>query len=377
MVSAPPGGAEAVVRSADVVVLGAGLVGLAVAAEVAARGASVLLVGETRFGEASPAGAGMLAPGSESEELRSDAGIRFAVAGRDLYPSFLSALASETGTSVPFDRNGILELVDDGEPSSYPEGSEWIDARALRELEPELGDFAGAVLHPNDGSVDNLVLLVAMRRRVELRRTIEPVLASARSVNVLAARPRVILEDGDVLEGGSLVVATGAWAAQLDGLPRPLPVRPVRGQLLMLERALARHVIYGGGGYLVPRRYPGAPDGFDRTIIGATMEEAGFDSNTTPEGLAYLTGIAHRIAPASASAPPLSHWAGLRPITPDRLPILGRDPDAPHLLYACGHGRNGILLAPITGEAIGALAVGAPTQYDLSPFAIERFAESR
>jgi glycine/D-amino acid oxidase-like deaminating enzyme len=106
------------------------------------------------------------------------------------------------------------------------------------------------------------------------------------------------------------------------------------------------------------------------------MEEAGFDSNTTPEGLAYLSAIAHRVVPASASAQPLSHWAGLRPVTPDRLPILGRDPDAPHLLYACGHGRNGILLAPITGEAIGALAVGAPTEYDLSPFAIERFAET-
>lgn len=376
MVSVARREANAVVRTADVVVLGAGLVGLAIAAEAAARGASVLLVGESRFGEASPAGAGMLAPGAEGDEMQSDAVMRFAVAGRDLYPSYLSALASETGTAVPFDRNGILELLDEGQLPSRAQDSEWIDARSLRELEPELGHFAGAILHPNDGSVDNLVLLGAMRRRVELRRTIEPVLASARSVNVLAARPRVILEDGDVLEGGSLVVATGAWAAQLEGLPRALPVRPVRGQLLMFERALAHHVIYGGGGYLVPRRYPGAPAGLDRTIIGATMEESGFDGNTTADGLAYLSGIAHRIAPASAQAPPLSHWAGLRPVTPDRLPILGPDPDAPHLLYACGHGRNGILLAPITGEAIGALAVGVPTHYDLSPFAIERFADA-
>ena len=357
-------------------ILGAGLVGLAVAADAAARGASVLLVGETRFGEASPAGAGMLAPGAESDELPSEAVSRFAIAGRDLYPSFLASLASETGTAVPFDRNGILELVDDGEPSRRPPESEWIDAPALRALEPQLGDFGGAVLHPLDGSVDNLMLVVAMRRRVELRRTIEQVRASVRSVNVTAARPRVILEDGDVLEGGSLVIATGAWAAQLDGLPRPLPVRPVRGQLLMLEGALAQHVIYGGGGYVVPRRYPDAPDSFQRTIIGATMEDVGYDSNTTVEGLAYLTAIARRVAPR-ASVQIISHWAGLRPVTPDRLPILGHDPDIPHLLYACGHGRNGILLAPITGEAIGALAVGAPTPHDLSPFAIERFAESR
>jgi len=364
------------VRAADVVVLGAGLVGLAVAADAAARGASVLLVGESRFGEASPAGAGMLAPGAESEELHDDPVLRFAIAGRDLFPSFLGALANETGSAVPFDRNGILELVADDEPVRRPKGSEWIDAQALRTIEPALGDFAGAVLHPHDGSVDNLALVVAMRRRVELRRTIEIVRASVRSVNVLAARPRVILEDGDVLEGASLVLATGAWVAQIDGLPRAIPVRPVRGQLLMLEGAFARHVIYGGGGYVVPRRYLDAPHSFERTIIGATMEEVGFDNSTTAEGLAYLTAIARRVSPASASAQIVSHWAGLRPVTPDRLPILGRDPDVPHLLYACGHGRNGILLAPITGEAIGALAIGAPTHHDLSPFGIERFAET-
>jgi glycine oxidase len=364
------------VRSADVVVLGGGLIGLAVAAEAAARGASVLLVGETRFGEASPAGAGMLAPGSESDELPSDSVRSFAIAGRDLYPSFLSALRDETGTDVPFDRSGILELVDGGEPARRPLGSEWIDARALRDLEPELGSFSGAVLHKHDGSVDNLVLLAAMKRRAESRRSITLVRASARSVNVTLARPRVILDDGDVVEGGSLVIATGAWAAQLEGLPRPLPVRPVRGQLLMLEGAISRHVIYGGGGYLVPRRYSNAPDPFERTIVGATMEDAGFANETTPAGLAELTAIARRISPAATAAHVVSHWAGLRPMTPDRLPILGRDPDVPRLLYACGHGRNGILLAPITGQAIGALAVGARSPHDLSPFSIERFAGS-
>ncbi|MBK5188439.1 MAG: FAD-dependent oxidoreductase, partial [Gemmatimonadaceae bacterium] len=122
-------------------------------------------------------------------------------------------------------------------------------------------------------------------------------------------------------------------------------------------------------------RYPEAPHPFERTVVGATMEEVGFDSRTTPEGLASLTAIARRISPASASARLVSHWAGLRPVTPDRLPILGRDPEFPHLVYACGHGRNGILLAPITGDAIGALAVGAPSPHDLSPFSIARFAE--
>jgi glycine oxidase len=345
-----------------------------VAAEAAARGASVLLVGEERAGEASPAGAGMLAPGAESNELPNDPVRNFAVAGRDLYPAFLSALRDETGIDVPFDRRGILELVDDGEPADRPLGSEWIDAHALRELEPELGSFAGAVLHPHDGSVDNLVLFAAMQRRIEMRRSVTILRAGVRSVNATLARPRVILEDRDVVEGGTLVVATGAWAAQLEGLPRPMPVRPVRGQLIMLEGALARHVIYGGGGYIVPRRFTLAHETLDRTIIGATMEESGFVVETTPEALAELTAIARRVFPGAASAELVSQWAGLRPITPDRLPILGPDPDAPRLLYACGHGRNGILLAPITGEAIGALAVGAQSPWELSPFSIERFA---
>jgi glycine oxidase len=363
------------VRSADVVILGAGLIGLAVAAEAAARGASVLLVGETRPGEASPAGAGMLAPGAESGELPSNAVRAFAVAGRDLYPTFLRALYDETGISVPYDRNGILELSSNGEPGSRPPGSEWIDASKLRALEPKLAAYSGAVLHPSDGSVDNLVLLAAMKRRAELRRAITHVNASARSVDVSGVRPRVILANGDALESGTLVVATGAWAAQLTGLPRPLPVRPVRGQLLMLEGALASHVIYGGGGYLVPRRYPDAPEPFERTIIGATMEEVGFDNTTTPGGRTHLESIARQITPAASSAPLVSHWAGLRPVTPDRLPILGADPNNATLLYATGHGRNGTLLAPITGEAIGALAVGVESRFDLSPFRVDRFAE--
>ncbi|MEP7065951.1 MAG: FAD-dependent oxidoreductase [Gemmatimonadota bacterium] len=365
-------------KTADVLVLGGGLIGLAVAAEAAGRGASVLLAGEERPGEASPAGAGMLAPGAESNELPNDPVRNFAVAGRDLYPAFLGALRDETGIDVPFDRRGILELVDDGaEPHTRPVGSEWVDAHALRELEPQLGNFSGAVLHPDDGSVDNLVLFTAMQRRAEMRRAITIVRAGIRSINATLARPRVILDDGDVLEGGTLVIATGAWAAQLEGLPRPLPVRPVRGQLIMLEGALSRHVLYGGGGYIVPRRFALAREAGDRTIIGATMEEAGFVVETTPEALAELSSIARRVFPAAASVTVVAHWAGLRPITPDRLPILGPDPDAPRLLYACGHGRNGILLAPITGEAIGALAVGAQSAHDLSPFSIERFAESK
>ena len=124
------------------------------------------------------------------------------------------------------------------------------------------------------------------------------------------------------------------------GFRAPFPFDPRAGSCIMLEGSLAHHVIYGGGGYLVPRRHASAPDSFERTIIGATMEDVGFDSSTTPAGLAELEAVARRICPASASASLVSHWAGLRPMTPDSLPILGPDPDISSLLYACGHGQK-------------------------------------
>lgn len=354
--------------TADVLVIGGGLVGLAVAAGAAARGASVCLIGESRTGEASAAGAGMLAPGAESGELQGDAVVRFAVAGRDLFPSYLAALRERTGIDVPLDRSGILELALDHEPPSQPAGSEWIDARALRTLEPTLAAFPGALLHPYDGSVDNVILLQALRRLVRTYDTVELVAVRARTLNLSGARPKVLLANEEAVEGGCVVLAGGAWVAQLGGLPHVVPVRPVRGQMLSLGASGLHHVTYGGGGYLVPRTG-------GRTLVGATMENVGYDSGTTPEARVSLTAIAARLSPTLGAAPLLSHWAGLRPVTPDGLPILGHDGAAPGVLYACGHGRNGILLAPITGETIGALAVGESPSFDLAPFSIDRFAE--
>ncbi len=362
------GRGDSLMRSADVVIVGGGLIGLAVAAAAAARGATVILASESRPGEASAAGAGMLAPGAESTELPRPAVARFAIAGRDLFPSYLASLREDTGIDVPLDRDGILDLMAEA-PVQLPEHSEWLDTRALHALEPEIGDFAGALLHKSDGSVDNVILLAALQSRVNALGSVTRIAKGARAVDVTGRRPRVTLASGERLEGAALVLAAGAWAGRLDGLPRALPVHPVRGQMLALASARLHHVVYGAGGYLVPR-------GDGRTLVGATMESVGYDNATTVEGAAALAAIAAKISPSLADLPPLAHWAGLRPLTPDHLPILGPDPDVPFLLYACGHGRNGILLAPITGDAVGALATGGSTPYDLSPFAISRFAEA-
>ena len=176
----------------------------------------------------------------------------------------------------------------------------------------------------------------------------------------------MLLADGGTIAAGRLVVAAGAWVSQLEGLPRAIPVVPVRGQMIGFAAAPVRHVIHGPGAYVVPR-----PAG--RTIVGATMEHAGFDAGTSPEAATRLADAAGRLAPGLAGLPVMEHWAGLRPTTPDQLPILGPDPEHGTVLYACGHSRNGILMAPLTAECIAALASGVPSPWPLEPFSVARF----
>jgi glycine oxidase len=136
--------------------------------------------------------------------------------------------------------------------------------------------------------------------------------------------------------------------------------------MLALAATPVRHVTYGPHGYVVPR-------GGAHTVVGATMEHVGFEVGITSEGMNALAEAANRIAPSFASARVLERWSGLRPVTPDLLPIIGPDPEYPPLLYACGHSRNGILLGPLTGECIAAIASGEAPGLDLSPFSVARF----
>jgi len=141
----------------------------------------------------------------------------------------------------------------------------------------------------------------------------------------------------------------------------------VRGQMIAYAGSPLRRAVYGPRGYLVPRAS-------ERTLVGATTERAGFESITTPEGIAKLAGAAGEILPQFATSQPTDAWAGLRPISADLQPILGLDPDEPRLLYATGHSRNGILMTPLTGDCIGALLTGDPPPVDISAFSIARFA---
>ena len=213
---------------ADLLILGGGIAGLTTALAAAERQLSVIVIDSPRPGAASRAAAGMLAPSAEKvpSELRAAS-----IAARDFYPTFLDALHDSTGIRVPLDRNGILELAPEGESdplrANAPEDSRWLDRDALRELEPALEGHPGALLHPVDGAVDNVALMDALERAVERVPTIRRVAAEILSVD--SDQPSALTRTRGRFFSTRLVLATGAWAAGIPGLPRPIPVRPVRG----------------------------------------------------------------------------------------------------------------------------------------------------
>jgi len=352
---------------ADVTIVGAGIIGLATAAAAARKGLSVTLVGDQRPGEASAAAAGMLAP---SIERAPGPAHTFAVAARDRYASYVEDLAERTGIRVPLNRLGILQVAltsagVKGLRATAPSTAEWIERNDLAEAEPTLGHGLGAVIHPDDGAVDNVTLMRALTALAEDEPSITVQSDTVIRVDRSGANPRVELSSGRMIEASKVVIAGGAWSPLIDGI-RLTGVTPMRGQLIAYGGIGLRHVVYGPRGYLVPRVNP-------QTIAGSTMENVGFDSTTTEEGLARIRSASEEIAPALSVMPVQSSWAGLRPVTPDLLPIMGPDPEAPNIIYACGHSRNGILLAALTGDVVAAMLVGEPVLHDLSQFRPERF----
>lgn len=326
-----------------------------------------MLLESNEPGQASVAAAGMLAPGVERA---TGAAHRFAVAARDRYPSLIDALADATGTRVRLNRDGILEVAlgeraADAQRRALPSGAEWLDARALAAVEPALAHAHGAAYHPTDGAVDNVALVAAMRLLLTTNPLVTVRRQRATSISFPDHAVRVRTESGASYGAPTAVLAAGAWAPGIAGLPRTIPVEPFRGEMIALDGSALRHVTYGPRGYVVPRG--------SETLVGATMERVGFDAGTTQRARMGLEAAAAEISPALAAMPVTRQWAGLRPITPDGLPIVGREPEREQLLYACGHSRNGVLLAPLTGDCIASLTAGEAPLHDLSPFAITRF----
>ncbi|HVV48316.1 MAG TPA: glycine oxidase ThiO [Polyangia bacterium] len=365
---------------ADVAVIGGGIMGCAVALRLAQRGIGVTVIERGIPGaEASSAAAGILGPQMEADGPGPllELGLR----SRALYPALAAELRDLTGIDVGYDRSGVLMLAfDEAGEAALSARRAWQLARglrveslsgdAVRAREPALAPAVRAALAFTDGAA------VVAR---ELVRAFSQAAAVA-GVRFLTGRyvRRVIVEDGAVagleldgerLAAGVVVVAAGSWSGLVEGAGVPAAVvRPARGQLVSIETRppLFRHVVAAPGGYLVPRR--------DGTVIaGSTVEMAGFRKEVTVGGLAGILALARTVFPALADAPVTASWSNFRPFTEDHLPVLGATA-VRGLVLATGHYRNGILLAPITAQAIAELIATGKAPFDLSPFAVERFA---
>ncbi|HEX8181565.1 MAG TPA: glycine oxidase ThiO [Pyrinomonadaceae bacterium] len=373
--------------SADVVVVGGGVVGLALVRALAGRGASVVLIERGAVGaEASWAAGGMLAPQAEADAA--DPFFALACASRDAYPAFAESLQAETGIDIELDRTGTLYLAfDEAEAEEIARRHAWQQGAQLavefltgdeaRALEPELAPGVRAALRfPLDGQVENRRLVAALRRAADVRgvRVLEH--TEARAVRVAGERVRGVETAQGFIGADAVVVACGAWSSlvpvEFAPTHRPdehvLPrIEPVRGQMLCFEMAtpIVRHVVYGPRGYLVPRR-----DG--RLLAGSTSEHAGFMKAVTAAGLHAITTHALEIAPAVGALPLRDAWSGLRPHGADDWPVVGACPEVPNLFFATGHYRNGILLAPLTADLLTELILTHNSPRALAPFTPER-----
>jgi len=371
-------------RTPNVAIIGAGVIGLSIAWRLAQRGADVTVFERDAAGKgASHAAAGMLAASAEVEP--GEEGL-FALnrASKALWPAFAAELEQASGETIDLRQEGTLVVALTADDRArlrhhlqFQRGldalPEWISAAEARRREPHLNpNLSGAVFSPQDHQVDNRKVAAALRIAAE---------RAGAKIREHAPVERVVTEDGratGVVAAGAIeraewvVLAAGAWSRAIEGLGAPPPVRPVKGQMLALRMdphaPLLRHVVWAPGAYLVPRH-----DG--RLLIGATVEEKGFDPQLTAGAQLALLEAAWRALPGIEELPIAEAWVGFRPGSRDDAPILGRGPTG-GLIYATGHYRNGILLTPVTSQTIAALILDQRLDPLIAPFSIERFARA-
>ena len=351
----------------DILIIGGGIVGLAIAVELTRQGATVTIVSKDSTEAASHAAAGMLAP--LAEKLTSPM-LDLCLRSRWLYPEWTAKLEELTGVETGYLPCGIIAPAY-SKPKSIAEDNNsavWLDDRAIKMYQPGLSDrVVGGWWYPEDGQVDNRCL---MRSLLQAARTLGVEIKEGVSVKAIQQRQgkvNGVLTDVGQLSAEQYVLAAGSWSSQL----MPLPVRPIKGQMLSLRMPQKLHqpfplqrVLYGDEIYLVPRQ-----DG--RLIVGATVEEVWTPFNT-PKGIQSLLNKAIELYPAAADWQIEELWWGFRPGTPDELPILGHSA-CDNLFLATGHYRNGILLAPITASLIADLILEQKSDPLLAEFSYRRF----
>jgi glycine oxidase len=360
----------------DVLVVGAGAIGLACAWRAAQRGLSVRVLERVEPGAgASGVAAGMLAPVGEAawgEERLLHAALRSHAA----WPEFAAELADASGADPGFAADGALHVALDRDEQAELRRrhglmdqlgleAEWLGAAECRDLEPGLApSVAGGVWAPHEAAADPRALVAALRTACE-RAGVEVEAGSQAAAAVLAGDRLAGVEtaDGERHIAAATVLAAGAWSGAAEWLPEPArpPVRPVKGQILTLRGPeVAQRLVVTERVYLVPRAE-------GRLVAGATVEEMGFDTRVTAGGVHELLREAYRALPDVVELELERAVAGLRPGTPDNAPIVGRGA-LDGLLLATGHFRNGILLAPLTAGGIAALLAGddPPAELDVA-----------
>jgi glycine oxidase len=366
------------VKNRDAIVVGAGIIGLSLAIELNKQGLRVLVVEKGEPGrEASWAAGGMLVdfPMETAPAQR-----ELATASARMYPEFVHELEDESCLKIDLRSQGTLLFLDAHHASLLDQNLQNSHSCSLPAPLPELEP---ALQIPN-GSDPHFTKLFVKERCVDPRHLTTAAIAAARhrgidfslgdhvlAVEVANGKACGIRTNKTQFAAGMVVNCAGAWAGQI--APHPFPTRPVKGQMLCValpEKELVRHVVRTLSRtpdvYLIPRS-----DG--RMLIGATAEEAGFDKQTVPETIQKLRQAALDLVPKLADARILEAWAGLRPGTPDGLPILGATP-TPGYFVATGHFRDGILLAPVTAKVMSQLMTGQRPQIDVSKFSAGRFA---
>ena len=367
---------------ADVVVIGAGVQGCAVAWRLAQAGQDVLVLERAIPGaEASSAAGGILSPGVEALEPGPFYTLGRASLAR--YPAFAEELEQVTGIALGYRGGGTLEVALDDDHARLLAGRATkieaaglpvtvLDDAQVRNLEPGISPEArGALWFDDEASLDPRQLGRALGIAAQ-RAGARFLTGQVRRIRHAGDRVAGVDHEAGAIDAPVVVLAAGAWSLQVEGhgLPKNA-VRPVRGQIAVLDTRppLLSRVVFSGHGYVVPR-----PDG--RILCGSTMEDVGFEKAVTAAGLHHVLEVGMGIAPALGKAPVVETWSNFRPASPDGEPILG-PAGVPGLFYATGHTRNGILLCPITADAVAACVLGQAPPVDLAPFSATRLAGGR
>src|SRR4051794_25030791 len=368
----------------DAIFVGGGVIGLASAWRAAACGARVcVLEAERPAAGATGVAAGMLAPAGEAS-WGEEALLTLNLESLRRWPGFAEELEAASEVEVGFAQRGALHVALDRDEAESLRRSydlqrqlgidaEWLTGGACRKLEPGLATGVRVGAHvPGEASVDPRRVVAALLGALD--RDGLSVQAGARVVSARRSDRswRLGTADGRSFSGAAVILTAGCWSGRLDWVPpeaRP-PVRPVKGEIVTLrgsvERPACERIVAGGLVYMVPRA-----DG--RLIVGATVEEKGFDTTVTAGGIHELLREAYRLIPEVAELELAETTAGLRPGTPDNAPLIGAS-QTDGLLVATGHFRNGVLQAPLTADCIAAILADESPPIDLAPFSPARFA---